>query len=211
MQRAGQGKVWPKGAAHDIDVLARIHSNPSAIQVFVGGTADNRIELNSRIDYQRLPPVIAGDFKMNILVRADTVMRGDFHLPSTDLLVYLGLLLQELTGGRGQNQIAGRIGMNSVHAIEGEFNPARVRARGDHEIVFELPLVAVKHHVHARVYALAFHPGVLGDIFDPFRGIVADEVVADTGQAFHTLVKAALRVDGPHADDGFLWLLLQFR
>jgi len=58
-----------------------------------------------------------------------------------------------------------------------EFDRARVGAGLDYEIVFQLPLVAVIHQVHARIDVRIFHLGVVRHVGAPLLGIIADEVV----------------------------------
>lgn len=53
---------------------------------------------------------------------------------------------------------------------------------GATEIVFELLSVAVVHQVNARINPLVFHLGIVRHIRSPFRGVVANKVVALAGQ-----------------------------
>ena len=117
-------------------------------------------------------------------------------------MIDLGFLLNEVAGGGGQHEVAVSVGVDTVHAVVGEFDAVGVGSGGDDEVVFELALVAVEDHVHAGVDFRAFQLRVLRDVGDPLLGVIADEVIADAGKLFEGFILGALRVDGAHADDG---------
>jgi len=58
-----------------------------------------------------------------------------------------------------------------------QHNMVRVGAGLDHEIVFQLSLVAVIHQVHARIHIGVVHLGVVGHVGAPFFRVIANEVV----------------------------------
>src|SRR5207244_10703193 len=113
-------------------------------------------------------------------------------LRSAFSLVNDRLVKAHLAGRIAQQQIA--VGVNAEalpRPQRGRFNlksnGARIGARIDYKIVFELPLVAVIDQVNAVIDILVFDFGVVGDIGMPLRGIVANEIVAPTLQ----LIEAA--------------------
>ena len=49
--------------------------------------------------------------------------------------------------------------------------------RGDDEVVFQLPLVAVVDEINAGVDVFVLHPGIGGNVGVPVVGVVADEII----------------------------------
>src|ERR1700674_710749 len=63
-------------------------------------------------------------------------------------------------------------------AFEAQRNLARLSARRNPEIVFELSLIAVVNQVNARVNRFILHAAKLRNVMTPFGRIVPNEVVA---------------------------------
>ena len=69
-----------------------------------------------------------------------------------------------------------------VGAREGKSDATGVRARGKHEVVLQLLLVAVVNQVDPRVNVLVLDPAEGGDVGVPLPRVVAGEVVARAGK-----------------------------
>ena len=57
-----------------------------------------------------------------------------------------------------------------------------ITAGRNFEVIFQLPLIAVVHEVHAGVHVAVPHPRELRNVTVPFCGIVPDEVIASSGK-----------------------------
>ena len=83
-----------------------------------------------------------------------------------------------------------------------ERNGFRIGPGRDHEIVFQLPLVAVVNQVYARIHALILYLGVARNIGAPLFRIAADEVVRLAGQLVESRhARRAIRAHELHAED----------
>src|ERR1700693_3126142 len=67
-------------------------------------------------------------------------------------------------------------------AFEAQRNPARLSARRNPEVVFELSLIDVIYQVDARVNCLILHAAKLRNVMTPLGRIVPNEVIALPGQ-----------------------------
>ena len=70
-------------------------------------------------------------------------------------------------------------------AAELEFSPGWVGPWGDLEVIFKMPLIAVKDEVDAGIDIVVADAAELRDTGSPLRRIVSGEVVAFTGERFH--------------------------
>src|SRR5439155_69045 len=89
--------------------------------------------------------------------------------------------------------IAQAIDGYAVHALERQRDGLGIGAGGDHEVVFELPLVTVVDEVDARIEVLIPDLCVRGNVDTPLLRIIADEVVAFARQ----LTDPDLHLQGP--------------
>ena len=90
-----------------------------------------------------------------------------------------------------------------AHTVEGEGDAAGIGVRRDQEVVFQLPLIAVVDQVDAGIDAGVFHPGEVGHVALPSRGVVADEVVARARQPFESgELRMRIGADETHAHHG---------
>ena len=94
------------------------------------------------------------------------------------LLIHDGFAQADLAPVCPEDQIAQGINGHAVHALERERDRLGIGAGGDHEVVFELPLVAVIDQVHPGVDVPVLDLHVCGNVGAPLLGIIADEVVA---------------------------------
>ena len=113
-------------------------------------------------------------------------------LRSAFSLVNDRLVKTHLAGCIAQQQIAAGVKAQVLPRLQrGRFNlksnGARIGARIDYKVVFELPLVAVIDQINAVINIFVFDLGVVGDIGMPLGGIVANEIIARTLQ----LIEAA--------------------
>ena len=99
-----------------------------------------------------------------------------------DLLVDDGLLLTNVALGRMQHEIALGVDLELVHASKAKHDLFRVRPGSDHEIVFELALVAVVEKVDPGIDVLVVDLCIGRDVGAPRGGIFADEVVCFAGE-----------------------------
>ena len=107
------------------------------------------------------------------------------------LLIHDGLAQADLAPVCPEDEIAQAIDGCAVHAIERQRDGLGIGAGGDHEVVFELPLVAVIDQIHAGVDVPILDLRVRGNVGAPLLGIIADEVAAfarqltDPGHRWH--------------------------
>ena len=86
------------------------------------------------------------------------------------------------------HEIALLVEAQGIGSLDGQLDSGRIGAGRDNKVVFQLALVAVINHVHARVHIPVMDLGVVRDIGAPLLGIVPLEVVALAGQlvgSFH--------------------------
>ncbi len=81
-----------------------------------------------------------------------------------------------------EDQIPQGINAHAIHALERQGDRPGIGAGGDHEVVFQLPLVAVIDEGHAGVDLLVFHLRVRGNVGPPPGRIIADEGVHLAGE-----------------------------
>ena len=201
LEGAGEREVSGHGGSRDVGVQAAVDGYACG---GVGcGTAYNGVEDDHGIDDERLGMIIAGEFEAHGLTGVNLIIGSDFDWFAIELLVDLGLFLNEVAGGGGKDEVTCRVRSDGVDAVVGKFNAVGVGPGGKDEVVFELTLVTVEDEVDAGVDVAALYFGELGDAGDPVGGILADQVIADARKAFDGLVfGGAKRVERPHADDG---------
>ena len=76
-----------------------------------------------------------------------------------------------------QNQIAVRIDLKLLNAIELERDQSGARARRHHKIIFELPLIAVINQVDAGINILVTDLAKRRHASPPLARIVAQEII----------------------------------
>jgi hypothetical protein len=94
------------------------------------------------------------------------------------LLIDGGRLQAHFTVAGLEDQIAADIDANLLSTLERQLNDIRVRAGGDDEVVFELPLITVVDEVHPGINILVTHSPVLWNLSVPVPAIAADDVIA---------------------------------
>src|SRR5208337_3820294 len=84
-------------------------------------------------------------------------------------------------------------GIGSHRVIVGELDGARIGARGDDEIKFQLAeFVVVENLIDAGVDVAVEHAGVVTDSGAPFSRIVSEIPVADAGELIERLPSGAV-------------------
>ena len=97
----------------------------------------------------------------------------------------MGCVKANVSAGGGEDEVAGfEVGGS---ALEAQCDLVGFCAGRDPEVVFELPLIAVILQVDARIDALIFDAGELGNAAAPLGGIIADEIVALAGEWLGTV------------------------
>src|SRR5215470_12184816 len=76
-----------------------------------------------------------------------------------------------------QRQIAVGAQLDMLDAIEADGDGARVVTWSNNKIILQSSLRAVISQVDARIYTAIFDSGVVWDVFMPFLGVIADQVV----------------------------------
>ena len=121
---------------------------------------------------------------------------------AADVLIDHRLVLRDVALGSPEHQVAAQVNRELSHTLEGECDAPGIRVRSDHDVVFQLPLVAVIDHIDAGINAGVFHPGVVRHVALPSMGVVADEVVALTRLRIESgELRVLVRAHEPHAHD----------
>ena len=102
-------------------------------------------------------------------------------------MVYDRLVQVDLASADTQDQIALSIDSEFLCTLEEQLDGLGVGGRCDDEVMLQLALAAVINQIHAWIDGVVFHFGVVRDISAPLRRIVADEVVALSGQLLQAL------------------------
>ena len=101
-----------------------------------------------------------------------------------------------------QDEVALGVERFARGAFERKLDCSGACARLDDEVVLELLLVPVVDDVHASVDVLISHSSKVGDVGVPFRGVFADDLVADGGLLFEPdCVGAAVGANETHGND----------
>src|SRR5436309_16079696 len=98
----------------------------------------------------------------------EQIAAGDFLPDSVDLLVEHRLLLHDRTATHLQHKVALGREMHALGALELKSDLAGVGSWTNHEVVLEGTMVAVKAEIHAGIDSLILHPGIGGNISQPF-------------------------------------------
>jgi hypothetical protein len=119
------------------------------------------------------------------------------------LLIHEWFAQADLTPVYPEDQVTQGINGGAVRALERERDGPGIGPGGDHEVVFQLPLVAVVDEIHTRVDSPVLDLRVGGNVGPPLLGIIADEVVALARQFPHARHHGcAVGPDEPHPQHG---------
>ena len=88
-----------------------------------------------------------------------------------------GLVLANLAFAQMQDQITAFIDLKPVRAVEAKRNHRRVSAGRDHQVIFQLFVVAVIDQIDPGVNLRVTHPGKRGHGFLPAGGVAAEKIV----------------------------------
>src|SRR5262249_33640469 len=134
------------------------------------------------IDDERLAPVELGHLEAHARrALADAAAAQHSAAPGV-FLVDDGLLLTDETEPGPEQQLSARAGHHLVHAPELDLDGTWLRARSDHEVVFETIPLAVEDQVDAGTDRRDLQPRVVADVGVPARGIGSSKVIAPAGQ-----------------------------
>ena len=111
-------------------------------------------------------------------IRPDLISPGDRDADSAGLLINCRSLLDQITGDRMQDEIAGGVDRDRLRPRDRQMDLPRVRAGGDKEVVFQaFGSIAVVFQVDAAVKIVIANAGIRGHVGPPPGRIVADQVV----------------------------------
>src|SRR4030095_12853111 len=131
-----------------------------------------------RVDDEWKPAVGLGDAEPDLAGAPDHVAAIN-GLPRAvgQLLVDDRRVLNQLTSGCGDDQIALRVDPQVVDSVERQPDPAVVGTGIDDEVVFELLLVSVVDYADAGIDVAVFDPRIPSNIGLPMARIVSDQMV----------------------------------
>src|SRR6516165_1699456 len=132
-----------------------------AVAVYEGEITDHRI------NDQRSGRVIRGYRKADLLgIHSHVAPRNDFPTP-INLLIDYRWVRADLAPGGVEYQLPLGIDIHAVSACKAQRNLTRIRARGDLQVVFELPLRAMVDQVDARIDVGILHLGIVRHVGAP--------------------------------------------
>jgi hypothetical protein len=156
-----------------------------------------------RVDHQRLAPVIFLHPEPDFVPAGDRLGRLYPAEGAADVLVDCRCVLPDLAELCPQYQIAPGFHLHLLHAVIRQANLVRVRTRRHHEVVLQLPPIAVVDQVDARIGLPLLHPRVGGDVGPPLVRVVAPEVIGFAWKHLRAAERGAgARANQPHPDAG---------
>src|SRR4051812_19917603 len=101
------------------------------------------------------------------MIASKNVSPGHRPTLSIDLLIHDGRMLDHVATCGVHYQVSRSVERDGSSAVEGQPDRAGIGTGSDHEIVFELLLIAVVDQVDAPIDTLVIDFGVVGDVGMP--------------------------------------------
>jgi hypothetical protein len=164
-RRAGRGgKVGRARRAGDVDVPRPIpREEDLAVEIRLGlvaGAAEIRRVRDDRVDDEPAGPVVGAQPEPDAPPGVERVVDGHRPADAADPLVRDRSWLAHVAGGGVDDERALAVHLDAVGAVDAEADPARIRARRDHEVVLEPARPAVVHEVDAGVGVPVAHAAI---------------------------------------------------
>ena len=171
------------GRADDVSVARFIHGHAPAL---ISAAAAEVGRINEHwIDGQRLADIVSADREADLAVALEDELPADIVANAIDRLVEYRRLFDQLAAGGLEDQVTLAVELRAEGSLERHRDDAGIGPRRDHEIVFELAVVAVIDQIDALIHIPIRHFAVIGNIGVPLRGVVADQVIALIRQQIH--------------------------
>jgi hypothetical protein len=96
-------------------------------------------------------------------------------------------MLTQFAARDGNHEVAGRVNVQFLRAVDDELHVVGIAPGGDNEIIFKVALVAVVNDVDGRVNVAGPYPGELLNSSPPRSWVFSEKVVAASCEWFFGL------------------------